>query len=105
VAQHYVYIMASISRVLYVGVTNDLHRRVWEHKEKRVGGFTKRYNVTRLVYYEETNDARVAIEREKQIKGWLRAKKVALIEAVNPGWSDLSEEWDGYVGSGRADLG
>jgi putative endonuclease len=105
VAQHYVYIMASTSRVLYVGVTNDLHRRVWEHKEKRVGGFTRRYNVTRLVYYEETNDARVAIEREKQIKGWLRAKKVALIEAVNPGWGDLSEEWDGYVGSGRADLG
>ena len=92
-AQHYVYMMASASRVLYTGVTNDLHRRVWEHKQKRVDGFTKRYNVTRLVYYEETSDVRAAIEREKQIKGWLRAKKMALIESVNSGWSDLSEGW------------
>jgi putative endonuclease len=91
--QHYVYIMASASRVLYVGVTSNLHRRVWEHKQKRIDGFTKRYNITRLVYYEETSDIRAAIEREKQIKGWLRAKKVALIESVNPGWSDLSEGW------------
>jgi putative endonuclease len=92
-AQHYVYTMASASRVLYTGVTNDLHRRVWEHKQKFIDGFTKRYNITRLVYYEETSDIRAAIEREKQIKGWLRAKKVALIESVNPGWSDLSEGW------------
>lgn len=94
-AQHYVYIMASLSRVLYTGVTSDLHRRVWEHKEKQLEGFTKRYNVTRLVYYEETSDVRVAIEREKQIKGWTRAKKVALLESVNSGWSDLSEGWYG----------
>jgi len=67
--QHYVYIMTSASRVLYTGVTNDLHRRVWEHKQKRIDGFTKRYNVTRLDYYEETSDIRAAIEREKQIKG------------------------------------
>jgi putative endonuclease len=91
--QHYVYIMASASRVLYVGVTSNLHRRVWAHKQKFIDGFTKRYNITRLVYYEETSDIRAAIEREKQIKGWLRAKKVALIESVNPGWSDLSEGW------------
>jgi putative endonuclease len=91
--QHNVYIMASASRVLYTGVTNDLHRRVWEHKQKRIDGFTKRYNITRLVYYEETSDICAAIEREKQIKGLLRAKKVALIESVNPGWSDLSEGW------------
>jgi putative endonuclease len=80
--QNYVYIMASFSRVLYTGVTNNLYRRVWEHKQKQVEGFTKRYNITRLVYYEETADIRVAIEREKQIKGWRRAKKKARLDRI-----------------------
>ena len=91
--QYYVYIMASRSRVLYVGMTNDLQRRVEQHKQKLVEGFTQRYNVTRLVYYEATNDVHAAIAREKQIKGWRRSKKTELIESVNPTWSDLSEEW------------
>ncbi len=85
--------MASRSRVLYVGVTNDLQRRVWEHKSHAVPGFTDRYNVTRLVHFEETANAMAAIEREKQIKGWRRDRKVALIESMNPNWKDLSEEW------------
>ena len=91
--QYYVYIMTNRSRTLYTAMTNDLRRRVWQHKEKIVGGFTAKYNITRLVYYEETSDVRAAIAREKQIKGWLRAKKIALIEAENPDWHDLSEEW------------
>jgi putative endonuclease len=76
---------------LYTGVTNDLERRVYEHKHGLVNGFTKRYKVTRLVYYEATDDVRSAIEREKQLKGWLRQRKVALIESVNPGWRDLGD--------------
>jgi len=91
--QYYVYIMASRSRVLYVGMTNDLQRRVEQHKQKLVEGFTQRYNVTRLVYYEATNDVHAAIAREKQIKGWRRSKKTDLIESVNRTWKDLSEEW------------
>ena len=85
--------MASQSRTLYTGVTNDLQRRVYEHKQKLVPGFTRKYNITRLVYFEETNDVYAALMREKQIKGWLRAKKVALIESVNPEWKDLSAQW------------
>ena len=91
--RYYVYIMTNRSRTLYTGMTNDLRRRVWQHKEKVIGGFTAKYNITRLVYYEETPDVRAAISREKQIKGWLRQKKVALIEADNPDWRDLSEGW------------
>jgi len=68
-------------------------RRVYEHKNKMVEGFTKKYNITRLVYFEETNDIQSAIMREKQIKGWLRNKKIALIESVNQEWKDLSEGW------------
>lgn len=78
---------------LYAGVTNDLMRRVYEHNNKMVEGFTKKYNITKLVYYEETNDIQAAIAREKQIKGWLRSKKIVLIESVNPQWKDLSENW------------
>ena len=85
--------MASKSRVLYTGVTNNLERRVYEHKNKLIEGFTSKYNVDRLVHYEETNDVNVAIAREKQIKGWLRSKKIALIESANPQWKDLSLEW------------
>ena len=84
--------MASASRVLYVGVTGHLARRVWEHKHKRVPGFTVRYRVTELVYFEALGDIRAAIAREKQIKGWLRARKIALIEAFNPRWKDLSAD-------------
>jgi putative endonuclease len=91
--QYYVYIMTNGSRTLYTGVTDDLVRRVYEHKNKLIEGFTKRYNITRLIHYEVTSDVQAAIQREKQIKGWLRKKKIALIEAANPGWQDLSEGW------------
>lgn len=85
--------MTNKSRTLYTGVTNNLERRVYEHKHGLVPGFTKKYHITRLVYFEDTPDIQAAIAREKQIKGWLRAKKVALIESVNPKWDDLSAEW------------
>ena len=88
----YVYIMASHSQVLYTGVTNDLCRRVHQHKHKLIEGFTSKYNVNLLVHYETTSDIRSAIEREKQIKGWRREKKTALIETANPRWIDLSLE-------------
>jgi len=81
--QYYVYIMTNKSRTLYTGVTNNLRRRVFEHKHHLIDGFTKRYNITKLVYYEETNDIAEAIAREKQVKGWLRKKKIALIESIN----------------------
>ena len=90
---YYVYIMASYSRVLYVGVTGDLERRVWQHKIGGGSRFTSKYRCTRLVHYEETNQVHEALEREKQIKGLLRAKKIALIESINPDWQDLSEGW------------
>jgi putative endonuclease len=92
---YHVYIMASASRVLYTGVTSDIQRRVSQHREKQVPGFSARYNVRELVYFEPFGDIRVAIAREKQIKGWLRVKKIALIESLNPGWKDLSAEWRG----------
>ena len=85
--------MVSYMGTLYTGVTNDLVRRVCEHRHKLIGGFTKKYNISRLVYYEETDDINSAITREKEIKGWLRSKKVALIESMNPYWVDLAEEW------------
>ena len=91
--QFYVYLLASRSKRLYAGITNNLLRRVQEHKQKKVSGFTARYDIMRLVYFEKTNDVRAAIEREKQIKGWLRKKKIVLIESVNPNWDDLSERW------------
>lgn len=85
--------MSSKSRTLYVGVTNDLIRRVYEHKNKLISGFTSKYYVDRLVYFEESGDISAAISREKQIKGWLRAKKIILIESMNKNWLDLSESW------------
>ena len=88
-----VYMMANHARMLYIGVTNDLDRRVSEHKLKLIPGYTKRRNMTRLVYYEGTPDIRDAIAREKELKGWRRAKKVALIESTNPRWRDLAEDW------------
>lgn len=82
--------MTNYSKTLYVGITSDLIKRVYEHKNKLVQGFTKKYNITKLVYFEDTNDVNAAIEREKQIKGWLRSKKIALIKSTNPSWTDLS---------------
>jgi putative endonuclease len=93
VKQFYVYIMTNRSRTLYTGVTSNLRRRVYEHKHKLVPGFTSKYHVDQLVYYEGTPDARSALKREKQIKAWLMSKKVALIAAVNPQWLDLSVAW------------
>ena len=90
---YYVYILASASRVLYTGVTNDLNRRVQQHKQKQIAGFTQRYNVTQLMHYEVFSDVRLAIAREKQVKAWRREKRVALISERNPHWRDLSEEW------------
>ena len=90
---YYVYIMTNKSKTLYTGVTNNLKRRVYEHKHKLVPGFTSKYNITQLVYFETTPDVRSAIAREKQIKGWLRAKKIALIDSANPKWQDLSAGW------------
>ena len=82
--EYYVYIMTNKSRTLYTGVTNDLMRRVYEHKNKTVKGFTSKYNIRYLVYFETTPSVYSAMEREKQIKGWLRAKKIALIDSLNP---------------------
>jgi putative endonuclease len=87
----YVYILASINRVLYTGVTARLAHRVIQHRQKMVEGFTSRYNVLRLVYWQRYDDIRGAIAREKQIKGWTRAKKIALIESRNPEWKDMAE--------------
>src|SRR5215216_6628617 len=91
--QYYVYIMTNRNRTLYIGMTSDLERRVYQHKHGLLPGFTSRYKMTQLVYYEVGDDVRVAIAREKQLKGWLRAKKIALIEAMNPEWDDLSAGW------------
>jgi putative endonuclease len=91
--------MASRSRTLYTGVTNNLERRVAEHRLHRATGFSERYRIERLVYFETWGHIRYAIQREKQIKGWLRAKKVALIESKNPTWEDLSQGWYGKADS------
>ena len=91
---YYVYILASKKNcTLYTGVTNDLERRIYEHKNNIIKGFTSKYSVHNLVYYEETNDVNEALALEKRIKGWLRKKKIALIESNNPEWKDLSKEW------------
>lgn len=92
-AQYYVYIMTNATRTLYIGVTNDLLKRVYEHKGKLTGGFTKKYNVTWLGYHEVTSDVYTALTREKQLKKWSRGKKVALIQSINPRWKDLAQDW------------
>jgi putative endonuclease len=89
---YYVYIMSSLSRTLYAGVTNDLERRVGEHKEGKPGAFTARYNVNRLVYFEEFSDINQAIAREKEIKSMTRRQKIKLIESIKPEWRDRSQE-------------
>ena len=93
--QYYVYFLTNrTNSVLYVGVTNNLQRRLYEHKNELADGFTKRYHVHKLVYFETTTDVRAAIAREKQIKSWSRARKNALIETMNPKWEDLSLNWE-----------
>ena len=91
--QYYVYIMTNkFNTVLYTGITNDLKRRTYEHKEKVVEGFTKKYNITKLIYFEIFNEVKSAILREKQIKGGSRAKKIALVSHMNPEWRDLYDD-------------
>jgi putative endonuclease len=90
---YFVYIMTDRSKTLYTGITNNLMRRVREHKDNSASNFTTRYNLDRLVYFERFEDVRNAIEREKEIKGWRRIRKIALIVSVNPTWADLSKEW------------
>jgi putative endonuclease len=89
----FVYILASKSGTLYVGVTNNIKKRVYEHKNHLVPGFTDKYDINRLLYFEEIGDSASAINREKQIKAWRREKKVALIDSLNPEWIDLSRDW------------
>ncbi len=93
--QFFVYIMTNgpKSAVLYIGVTGNLPHRVWQHKQKLVPGFTSRYNLTRLIYYERFFYPDAAISREKEIKGWRRSKKIKLIESMNPLWEDLAKDW------------
>jgi putative endonuclease len=91
--RYFVYLMTNWNdRVMYVGVTNDLTRRLYEHKNKLVSGFTEKYNVNKLVYFEETDDVNSALAREKEIKKWRREKKNALVVRVNSAWKDLAEE-------------
>jgi putative endonuclease len=90
---YFVYMIASISRVLYIGMTNDLHRRVSEHKNGLIEGFSKQYKCHRLVYYESFDDVSKAIDREKQLKRWSRVKKEWLIKQRNPTWEGLAAEW------------
>ena len=92
-SRFFVYILASHSRVLYTGSTRDLLRRLHEHRQGLIPGFTKKYHITRLVYYEDAGGARSAFQRERQIKGWVRKKKIQLIESVNAGWIDLAKDW------------
>jgi putative endonuclease len=91
--RYYVYIMASWSRTLYTGATSDLPRRVYQHKHQVMSGFTSKYRLNRLVHFEETTNSRAAVAREREIKGWVREKKIRLIESVNSGWLDLSADW------------
>ncbi len=90
---YYVYMVTNRSGTLYTGVTNDLERRLAEHREARPGTFTARYRIDRLVWYESTSDVMSALEQEKRIKGWRRARKLELIRSMNPRWEDLSAGW------------
>ena len=94
--QYYVYILTNRSGILYTGVTSDLARRVCEHKEGTGSRFTAKYRITRLLYFEETRDVHAALAREKELKGWTRAKKLELIASVNAKWVDLSAEWKSF---------
>ena len=91
---YYVYMLTNWNNsVLYTGITNNLERRLYEHKNELADGFTKKYHVHKLVYFDTTNDVNAAIAREKQIKGWTRAKKNALVSEMNSTWRDLSDDW------------
>jgi len=93
-SKFYVYILANKNnKVLYIGVTNNLHRRLYEHKNKLIEGFTEKYNVNKLIYFEETEYIKSAILREKEIKKWRREKKENLINTINSEWKDLSDDW------------
>jgi len=92
--RYYVYILTNWNnKVMYVGVTNNLERRIYEHENKLIKGFTEKYNVNKLVYFEETQDVNAAIEREKEIKKWRREKKNQLVNLMNPNWDDLASGW------------
>ncbi len=91
--QYFVYIMTNRSGTLYIGVTNNLKRRVYEHKHKLIPGYTSKYRMNRLIYFETTSDIRGAISREKQLKGWTRQKKLDLVSCTNPAMGDLSKDW------------
>ena len=91
--EYFVYIVSSNSGTLYIGMTNSIYRRALEHKRGEIEGFSPKYNCTRLVYYEGFDDVTKAIDREKQLKAWVRRKKIALIESKNPRWTDLTEKW------------
>ncbi len=104
VHRYYVYLLTNKNdKVMYIGVTNNLERRVYEHKTKMIPGFTEKYNVNKLVYFEETHDVRAAIAREKEIKKWRREKKNNLVVPVNPEWKDLSDGWFEISPFGRDD--
>ena len=95
--RYYFYILSNLSRTLYIGVTSDLPTRVRQHKDKHSPGFSARYNISRLVYFEETTDVHAAIAREKQVKGWTRKRKIELVSSMNPRWHDLSEQKGFYL--------
>ena len=88
-----VYIMTNVAKTLYIGVTSNLEQRVYQHKHGLIEGFTKKFRLHELVYFEQTDDIRAAIEREKQLKGWRRDRKIELIETANPNWEDLAARW------------
>ena len=99
-----VYIMGSLSGTLYIGITSNLHKRAFQHKFHRIEGFTDKYQVERLLYWESFDEVHKAIAREKQLKGWRRSKKIVLIEAINPHWLDLAHDWYPWMkdsGAGR----
>ena len=91
--QYFVYIMTNRSGTLYIGLTNDIKKRIYQHKNKLINSFTKKYNIDRFLYFETFSDVYSAIAREKVIKGWVRKKKIELINRANPQWSDLSQDW------------
>ena len=98
---YYVYVLSNHARMLYIGITSDLRRRVYEHKRKLLPGYTAEREIDWLVYYEHTSDVRFAIAREKQLKGWKRIRKVELVKEMNPAWRDLSESlWPGLIEQG-----
>lgn len=103
--EYFVYIVSSRTGTLYIGMTNSIHRRALQHKRREIEGFASKYGCDRLVYYEGFDDVHKAIRREKQLKGWRRSKKIALIEAKNPRWSDLAESWGSQMAFASESIG